>query len=261
MKTTNLLSALGLLLLMALMPLIGMAQYEKMLETMDDEMTMMEDGKLVLRFINAENGEPVPDADIEIKDIGSFTSDMTGKVLIDLPKDGNYALSFAKEGFIPAIYPFEIVAGTLFSNRFSVSPEIEIGAIRIVLEWGRHPNDLDGHFIKEGDYHISYHDMHDSRDGSAKLDRDDRKGFGPETITVKDIDEDATYTYYVKNYTDRNSPRSKALSKSNATVRIYGDNQLMGTYAVPEKVKGTTWMVFNIIGGKIRNIEEIGNEY
>lgn len=261
MQKKKLFLMINLLLLFSLMPFIGAAQYEKMLETMDDEMTMMEDGKLVLRFINAENGEPVPDAEIEIKDIGSFTSDMVGKVLIDLPEDGTYALSFSKEGFIPAVYTFEIVAGTLFSNRFSVSPEIEIGAIRIVLEWGRHPKDLDGHFIKEGDYHISFHDMHDAGDGSAKLDRDDRKGYGPETITVKDIDEKATYTYYVKNYSDRNSPRSKALSKSNATVRIYGDNQLMGTYTVPEKKKGTTWMVFNIVGGKIQNIDEIGNQY
>ena len=243
------------------MPLILHAQYETMLETMEDEESLMEDGKLVLRLINAENGEPVDGATVDIEGIGLFTSDKLGRVLIDVPDDGTYALSFSKEGFISAIYPFEVVVGTLFSNRFSVSPVIEMGALRIVLDWGRNPKDLDAHLVKEGDYHISYQDMHDSRDGTAKLDRDDLKGFGPETIWVKNIDEQATYTYYVKNFSDRTSPRSKTLSKSGATVRIYGDNQLLKTYTIPVDEKGTTWMVFTISGGKIQDVDTVGNQY
>ena len=186
---------------------------------------------------------------------------MLGKVLIDVPEDGTYALSFSKEGFISAIYPFEVIVGTLFSNRFSVCPVIEMGAIRVVLDWGRNPKDLDAHLIKEGDYHISYQDMHDSRDGTAKLDRDDLKGFGPETITVKNIDEGASYTYFVKNFSDRSSPRSKTLSKSGASVRVYGDNQLLKSYSIAPNQKGTTWVVFTIEGGKIRDVNEVGNQY
>ena len=237
------------------------AQYEKMLETMEDEEELLENGKLVLRFINAENGAPVEEGTVVIDKIGIYTTDMLGKVFIEVPKDGTYALKFSKEGFITATYPFEIVAGTIFYNRFSVSPVIEMGAIRVVLDWGKSPNDLDAHMIKEGDYHISYQKMHNSKDGSATLDRDDLKKFGPETITVRDIDEGATYTYYVKNFSDKKSPRSKALSKSKAAVRVYGENQLMKTYTITPNQKGTTWMVFTIEGGKIKDVNEVGNQY
>ena len=72
---------------------------------------------------------------------------------------------------------FEVIAGTIFWNRFTVSPNIEMGSIRIVLDWDKKPKDLDAHFVKEGDYHISYHNMKVSDDGSARLDRDDQNGF------------------------------------------------------------------------------------
>ncbi len=252
---------IALYLMLCCLPLALTAQYEKMLETMDDEEELLENGKLVLRFINAENGRPVDAAMIRIDGIGEFTTDLLGKIYIELPEDDTYGLEFSKEGFITAVYPFEVIAGTLFSNRFSVSPVIEMGALRVVLDWGRHPKDLDAHLIKEGDYHISYQDMHDARDGIARLDRDDLKGFGPETITMRNVDEKATYTYFVRNFSDRRSPNSKTLSKSNATVRVYGDNRMMNSWSVPADQNGTTWMVFTIEGGKIKEVNEVGNQY
>jgi hypothetical protein len=249
------------LLILALLPIFAVAQYEKMVEAMDDEMETLESGKLVLRFINAENGNPVDGASVNIEGVGEYKSDIQGKVFIDTPADKKYAFYFTKAGFIPATYQFEVVAGTIFKNRFSVSPVIEIGALRVVLDWGKSPADLDIHLVKEGDYHISYQNVHSSNDGAAKLDRDDLKGFGPETITVKSIDNNAAYTCYVKNFSDRKSPKSKALSKSTASVHVYGNNQLMKSYTVPVGKKGTTWMVFTIINGKIMDKNEVGNGY
>ena len=249
------------LLFLALLPVFAWAQYDKMLETMDDEMETLENGKLVLRFNNAENGNPVEAASINIEGIGEFTSDMQGKVLIDPPPDKVYAFHFKKDGFIPATYDFEIIAGSIFYNRFSVCPVIEFGALRVVLDWGKNPADLDVHLVKEGDYHISYQNMHLSKDGVAKLDRDDRKGFGPETITIKVIDNKATYTCYIKNFSDANSPNSKALSKSKANVKVYGNNQLPKSYSIKPDQKGTTWMVFTIVDGKISDKNEVGNWY
>ena len=250
-----------IIFILALLPILAFSQYDKMLDTMDDEMETLENGKLVLRFINAENGNPVEAATINIEGIGEYTSDMQGKVLIDPPADKTYALHFRKEGFIPATYNFEVEAGTIFYNRFSVSPVIEFGALRMVLDWGRNPADLDLHLIKEGDYHISYQNMHISKDGTAKLDRDDLKGFGPETITVKNIDNNASYTCYIKNFSNKNSPNSKALSKSKARVQVYGNNQLLKSYTIRVDKKGTTWMVFTIMDGKIVDKNEVGNAY
>jgi len=249
------------LFILTFLPCSAFAQYDKMLETMDDEMETLENGKLVLRFINAENGNPVDSAKVNIEGVGEFWSNLQGKVLIDPLPDRTYAFHFTRNGFIPADYNFEIVAGTIFYNRFSVSPVIEFGALRVVLDWGKNPADLDAHLVKEGDYHISYQNMHISKDGTAKLDRDDRKGFGPETITVKSIDNKAAYTFFIKNFSDARSPNSKALSKSKANVKIYGNNKLLKSYSIKPEQKGTTWMVFTITDGKIADRNEVGNWY
>jgi hypothetical protein len=250
-----------LLIALALIPVCAFSQYEKMLETMEDEMETQENGKMVLRFINAETGNPVDSATITIERGGAYTTDLQGKAYIDPMPDKTYALRFTRNGFITASYDFEVVAGTIFYNRFSVSPIIEFGAMRVVLDWAKNPADLDAHLIKEGDYHISFQKMHLSDDGSAKLDRDDLKGFGPETITVKNIDNKATYTYYVKNFSDASSPNSKGLSKSKATVKIYGDNKLLKCFNIQPDKKGTTWMVFTLLEGKIIEKNEVGNQY
>ncbi len=255
MKTTVIVSIL------LLIPFFSFSQYEKMMETMEDEMEMFENGKLVLRLLNAENGNPVDSATLVIEGSGTYTSDGRGRVLIDPMEDGNYNLSFERRGYISANYTLEVVAGTVFSNRFAVSPALEFGYLRVVVEWGRSPADLDAHLVKEGDYHISYQKMHQATDGSARLDRDDRKGFGPETITVRKIDDAATYTYFIKNYSDAGAHKSKALSKSKCSVRIYGENKLLKVYNIQPDQPGTTWMVFTIVNGKITDRNEVGNWY
>ncbi|OFY16554.1 MAG: hypothetical protein A2X11_12655 [Bacteroidetes bacterium GWE2_42_24] len=244
-----------------MIPLSGFSQFEKMLDELDDAETEMVDGKLVLRLFNAENGETVPDANVKIEGIGEFTSDMQGRVLFDIPADGRYAFEFSKQGFIKAIYPFEVIAGTIFYNRISVCPVLDFGTLRVVVEWARRPKDMDAHLVKEGDYHISYQNLHVSKDGVARLDRDDRDGFGPETITVKNIDEQASYTYFIKNYSDKNSPRSKDLSKSKAVVRVYGNNQLMHNWQITPDQRGTSWKVFVISNGRIQPVNEVNNMY
>jgi hypothetical protein len=260
-KTHAIMNIKTLLCILAFLPCAAFAQYEKMLDTMDDETETLENGKLVLRFINAENGNPVDSAKVIIEGVGEYLSNMQGKVLFDPQPDKNYALQFSKSGFIPAVYEFEIVAGTVFYNRFSVSPVIEFGALRVVLDWGKNPADLDAHLVKEGDYHISYQNMHISKDGTATLDRDDRKGFGPETITVRSIDNKAAYTFFIKNFSDAKSPGSRALSKSKASVKIYGNNRLLKSYTIKPDQKGTTWIVFTITDGKIADKNEVGNWY
>ncbi len=240
--------------------LSSLSQIDKMRDELDDA-GAEEQGMLTLRFFNAETGEPVPDASISIQNFQSFMTDMEGKIRFALQPDGIYPFSFEKEGFISENNKFEIAAQTIFRNRFTVSPVIAIGAIRIVLDWDKKPDDLDAHLVKEGDYHISYREKITSADGKAILDRDDQDGFGPETITVKDIDEKAEYTYYVKDFTNQNGKSSKVLSKSNAMVKIYGDGKLLNIWQLSEKQKGNTWMVFSIQNGKLVPTDEVNNYY
>jgi hypothetical protein len=236
------------------------SQIDKMRDQLDDA-DAEEAGKLTLRFFNAVDGEPVIDASIIIQDLQTFTTDLEGKVRFDKQEDGIYPFRFEKDGFISENNKYEIIAGTIFRNRFSVSPVLDIGSIRIVLDWDKKPKDLDAHFVKEGDYHISYHNKKVADDGSAKLDRDDQNGFGPETITVKDIDEKADYTFYVKDYSNKNSKNSKELSKSKAMVKIYSEGELVNIWQLSEKQKGNAWMVFTIQHGKIVPTDEVKNYY
>jgi hypothetical protein len=226
-------------------------QKDKMEDMMTDIDTE-ESGQFTLRFLNAEKGTPVESADINIEKIGSFKTDAEGRVLFSSVDDGLYSFTFAKQGFIGATFTFEVIAGTIFSNRFSVSPLIELGAIRIVLEWGSKPRDLDAHLVKEGSYHISYREKAVADDQSARLDLDDRDGYGPETITIRNTDSQSSYTYYVNDYSNKNESGSKQIGKSKAVVRIYSNSGLLNEFKVDKTLRGDKWDVFTIQNGKIR---------
>jgi hypothetical protein len=232
------------------------AQYQKMLGVLEDTETEMNEGKLTLHFSNALNGEAVPDAALSIPDVGDFTSDLDGKVLFDKIGDGVYPFTFSKDGFISAKYSFEVVAGTIFFNRFSVSPRMEMGCMRIVLDWGKKPADLDLHLVKEHAYHISYRNQIKSDDGTVVLDRDDTDGFGPETVTINQTDNQASYTCYVHDYSNMNAGKSDKLSQSKATLRVYNNNQLMETYTVPFGLTGNKWIVFQLNAGQIQSVHK-----
>jgi hypothetical protein len=247
-----------ILLLMALLPLMALAQIDEMREKLNDQVMLIEEGKMTLRFVNAMNDEPVAEALVEIEGIGDFETDGMGRVIFDAPeKDDVFPIKFSKARYFDLKTTFEIAAGTIFYNRFAVSPLIARENLRIVFEWGKRPDDLDAHLEKFGDYHISYHNMKVSDDGEAKLDRDDRESYGPETITIKKIDGRATYSFYVKDYSNRDRHRSKQLSKSNAVVRLYDYNGLIREWRLRDKERGNVWQGFEIRNGNVNSIDNL----
>ncbi|MCK9450418.1 MAG: hypothetical protein M0Q90_01900 [Bacteroidales bacterium] len=247
-----------LTLLMAFSFQLATAQIDKMREKLDDATIEAESGLLSLRFNDAETGEPVGDAKATIADRGTFTSDGLGIIRFPIPeKDGTYAVHVERDNYITVDFPIEIVAQTIFYNRFSLSKKMPIGQLRIVLEWDKKPDDLDAHLEKDGDYHISYRNRLVSADKVASLDRDDLKGFGPETITVKHIDDRSSYRYYVHNYSNREKASSHKLSNSKASVKVYGDNKLLEIFQIPVDTEGTYWQVFSVTNGQINRINVV----
>ncbi len=212
------------------------------------------DDVALLRFVDAVTGKPVPGATVTF-DGRSAVTDANGSVRFPKPDEtgGDERIvpaTFEKKGYVKATIPVRFVVGSLFSNRFSVSPTLPPDKLRIVLEWGDAPRDLDAHAVKEGTWHISFHDMRKYQD-RAWLDRDCMSGEGPETITVARLDEAATYRYYVHDYTNRGKRESSGLGASRATVRIYGDDGLLRTFYVPPAIKGDRWEVFRVERGDI----------
>ena len=233
---------------------------EKGFVDLDDSVTEVEEGKLTLYFFNALNGHGIKDAEVKIKGVGSFLTDVEGRVFFPIPKDYQYKVEFKKKGYIDSEFAIKIEAGTIFDNRrFSISPEMDLKQFRVVLDWGKHPKDLDAHFVKSDAYHISYRDMKTLEDRKARLDRDDMDSFGPETITVEEISKNSKYTYYVHDYTNGNKDNTKAMSDSRATVKVYGNSKLLHVFQIPRGVVGIYWEIFNIENGQISVQNEIGN--
>lgn len=244
-------STLLILMLIVTSPRLA-SQDKRLQEDKDDALEELMSEKITLRFTNAIDGKEIANASVYVKEIGRFMTDDDGKVRFPAPEeDGSYPFTFRAEGFITSEFQFEIMVGALFVRRFSVSPQMDIRFLRVVLDWGNEPRDLDAHFVKEDGYHISYRDMRTSADGNGILDRDDRDGYGPETITVKEISKDAAYRFYVHDYSDRNDPSSTKLSDSRAVVRVFGEGKMLKTFSVPPHGKGTRWEVFTIEKGTI----------
>ncbi|MCB5249914.1 MAG: hypothetical protein LHW49_02015 [Candidatus Cloacimonetes bacterium] len=223
-----------------------------------DAFDELEFGELNLYFFNAINGEPIVNATVTLDGIGQFLTDKYGRISFE-PLEDNYMqeVSFRSSGYINSVFDIEIRVGTIFFNRYSISPVMDINYFRVVLDWGKSPRDLDAHFEKKGQYHISYRNTKVLADGRGQLDRDETNGYGPETITVTHVKQDAQYEYFVHDYTNRNNRNSTNLSKSKATVKVYGNNQLLKVYQVPEKQKGSRWSVFRIENGEIVGINQV----
>ncbi|MFP4556728.1 MAG: YfaP family protein [Bacteroidales bacterium] len=227
------------------------AQFEQMKQKMDDVLKEVEEDVFTLRFFDAVTGDPVKNANISIESIGKYETDNEGKITFPRQPDGILNVQFEKEDYIPALFEVEVIAETMFFNRFSVSPVLNIEQFRVVLDWDKAPNDLDAHFIKKRSYHISYRNTRVLSDGTGQLDRDEMQGYGPETITVEQIDSDSEYIYNVHNYSQKMNSRATTLSRSKATVRVYGNNELLRTYTVPSTHRGETWNVFKIVDGQV----------
>ncbi|MHC6203547.1 YfaP family protein [Breznakiellaceae bacterium SP9] len=223
------------------------------------DMAMMKMRRLTpLRFVNALDGNGISGGTVSIPGIGTYTTDNRGIISFPRHADGNFTLTFSKDSFITTPINFSIKLGMIIFDWFSISPGWA-GALRVVLDWGERPSDLDLHFEKERAYHISYQNMHASSDGDVKLDRDDTSGYGPETISASKVDNSAAYSVYVIDYSNLGLSSSQALAKSGATIRVYGNNQLLHTYQVPESGSGTRWNVFKLVNGKVQAVNTIGN--
>ena len=220
---------------------------------MSDDMFQSLERRFTLRFFDAVTGKPLVSARARFEGQQGFTGP-DGSVTFEMPKglsqDEKRMVRVEKPGYVPSELPVRFLLEEVFFNRFSVSPALEVDRIRVVLDWGRSPRDLDAHLIKKGSYHISYQDMKFVKE-QARLDRDDLDGEGPETITVLKLSTKSTYTYYVHDFT-----KSGKIGSSRASVKVYGPDGIIDTFEVPDKAKGNIWTVFKVVNGGIVKVNK-----
>ncbi len=126
---------------------------------------------------------------------------------------------------------------------YAMSPVMhQLDGLRIVLDWGAGPPDLDGHLVFPGNHVYFFH----PHGADANQDIDHTTGFGPETITITKKHAGEKYVYAVHDFTNRNATGATALSDSEAKVFVYVGSTLVRTYTPPRHQRGNLWVVFGI---------------
>jgi uncharacterized protein YfaP (DUF2135 family) len=141
---------------------------------------------------------------------------------------------------------------------YAISPVMtQLDGLRVVLNWGASPKDLDSHLVFPGNHIYWLH----KTGTAAMLDVDDVDGFGPETVTIDKKEQGKKYIYAVHNYAEQTNPRSSSLSNaSQAKVFVYVGTTLIRTYYVPKAKTGTLWTLFEIgEGGEFTDINQVSS--
>ena len=170
--------------------------------------------------------------------------------------DGVYTLEIVGSN-IEQSYKTIYSSDNFLENTASIMPKIEGDEIKIVLSWGSEPEDLDSHLFTSTGEHICYYQ--DTIE-NGYLDVDDRDGYGPETITLDQI-EKGKYRYYVVDFLNAadGDLNSYDMSNSNGKVYVYSKDGLISSFNVPRNRPGIIWDVFEIINGRIIPIQRYYN--
>ncbi len=198
--------------------------------------------------------------------VRSGMNNKTGTILTTLTTgtNGNYTLSqdaghycievidqrtlaSGEKRYLKTYFNVKILGGKTIANQnATVSHTLDSNQLRIVLEWGRTPYDLDSHLIgpkSDGTtFHIyfGYKQYWEDTTEIADLDLDDTNSYGPETTTLYNpISGD--YSFYVYNFSG-----SPSITSSGATVKVFtgNSNEPAYTFSVPLTGNGGYWNVF-----------------
>ncbi len=146
----------------------------------------------------------------------------------------------------------ELVDGVTTTLHIASSPSLGSGELRIVLSWDENPRDIDSHLWAPSGG--SYYEVYYGNQGSCSaapwscLDVDDTDSYGPETITIKQI-QSGTYKYALHWYAG-----SGDWAHSGATVRVYDAHGLVKEYHAPADSShgvNSWWYVFDLNGAHI----------
>ena len=101
-------------------------------QKVDDAFTEM-DNQYALRFFDALNGKPIPNAKVVVGDLGEYYTDNEGRALFESTDliDGELQINFTHPKYIESNFKVEVMAGTIFFKRFSVRSEER----RVGKEW------------------------------------------------------------------------------------------------------------------------------
>ena len=206
---------------------------------------------------DSDTGVPIPNADVDIDNTWQMKSDKEGK--LDLPdsiQEGEHTITVKKgDEYVQTVENFTVAKGEITTApQISIPKAVDFERIKIVLDWGEFPWDLDAHVV-DGTNHVFFSAK---KEGNLELDRDDVNSYGPETITILNPDKNKVYSYYVFDCSNADNPESTRLSTSQAQVKIYFGNEFVDSFKITPNKKGISWHVFDVVkGNKIVNKNKI----
>jgi hypothetical protein len=216
----------------------------------------------------ATDGQPLINASVRIgtTDIQSNT-DESGSFTLNSVPVGQQTVVATLAGFTANSVLANVREGETTIVGISLNPVVSSEQIRIILNWGATPLDLDAHLLVPSSppFHIFFPD---SQRGTlltspyAELDHDDTSGFGPETITIAAPISpppprfSGTYCYFVHNFLN-----DAPLTSSEASVQVLNGNSEIARYNMPTQGAGRDWEVFRLDGatGAITTVNRISD--
>lgn len=182
------------------------------------------------------------------------TTDNLGKYELKLDT-GHYCVEVVdkrtlEEGqkkYYSTYFNIKVLGGVTVANQnATVSTTLDMEQVRIVLEWGSTPRDLDSHLTGPTSSGSTFHIYYGSKSYSesskkiADLDLDDTSSYGPETTTIYNPIK-GEYVFYVYNWSGNPDIKS-----SGATVKVFNGNSNEPAYvfSIPLTGAGRYWTVF-----------------
>lgn len=209
---------------------------------------------------DAQTGRGISDVNIKVRQdwgnkdgeiLKTLATNASGEYLIDDMSLGNYTLELSKENYVTGYLNIVITKSGNLQQHATLNPKAIAGdesELRVVLTWGQVPSDIDSHLVGNNDrFHVYYSNKQYSKDGEliCDLDVDDTSSYGPETMTLYKSAHNEVYSFYLHNYTNRNSTNNSILSNSGATLTIYVKGEYKQTIYIPTNTQGTLWHAFN----------------
>ncbi len=211
-------------------------------------------GTVTGQVVDVTTGLGVSGVSVRVRDASEYTTTTAtnGSFTFDIPV-GTQTLTFTIAGFVIPDYQVNVIEDRLTSvpeSAIIANPALSPDEIRIVLTWGADPRDLDSHLMTPSGHHIYYASRNPVGAG-ANLDYDDTTGYGPETITITEMQE-GRYRYFVHRFSGQGT-----LAGSGAQVRVFDDSGLIGTYTAPSTGVGDYWNVFTMDNLVITVVDQI----
>lgn len=218
---------------------------------------------------DAQNGLPVANATVRF--FSGSSNDTSGYRFPDLTTNaqgawsgpftlGTYVCAVYASNRVPLVTNIPITDTTSRQLTITLTRPVPTGQMRIVLNWGAEPSDLDSHLTGDSTtvagrprYHVYFPTSHlaavaANGDTIAFLDHDDVTAFGPETITIFRFFP-GTLRYKIHDYSNLGTTGSHYMSDSSgATVRVYTSAGLIREDHIRTGVAGNQWYVYDING-------------